>query len=377
MSEPAGRGTGCTEAAWEAAWRERYERPPSARKRGCTEGRIPPMRSRTRLRHLIVATAVLGVTVSSFAVAQTGGQDPGVTAARGEGDPITLGDRNPGSGESTQETAIVANVGNGGLVLRPSNTAKGGRAVSATCDNDGQDAEDGCAVYVNKGTGAAASFRTQGSIPFALRETNTGRVQYLNADMLDGQHASAFLGRNDRAADSSRLEGNPASAFLGASAKAADSEALDGRDSSDFLGVTAKAADADKLDGKDSSEFLGSTAKAADAELLDGVESDDYARVSGLVNGTTGAPLSTGITSVRNAEGDYTVTINDGTFANSGSSCSLLRPVISPVGNEFHAAVWNEAGCLIGGGAMFDVLTFDAAGAAEDATFGFIVDVVP
>ena len=252
-------------------------------------------------------------------------------------------------------------------MLRPSNTAKGGRAVSATCDNDGQDAEDGCAVYVNKGTGAAASFRTQGSVPFALRETNTGRVPYLNADMVDGRHATEFLTRSD------------AGSFLGASAKAADSDALDGQDSSAFLGASAKAADANALDGKDSSEFLGANAKAADAQLLDGVESDDYARVSGLVNGSNGNPLSTGITSVRNGPGDYTVTINDGTFANSGSSCSLLRPVVSTVGTgaaDIRFAMWNEAGCTIGGGGTFDVLTFNSAGAAADATFGFVVDVV-
>jgi hypothetical protein len=321
---------------------------------------------------------LLAVAVTSIAFADGGGGgDATVTAARGEGEPVALGERNPGSGESTRETAIVANAGNGGLALRPSNTAKGGRAISATCDNDGVTDEDGCAVYVNKGQGVAATFRTQGSVPFAIRETNNGLVQHLNADMVDGQHASNFLGRSERAADAGLLQGNPPSAFLGANAKAADSETLDGQDSSAFLGATATAADSNTLDGQDSSAFLGATAKAADAQFLDGVESDDFVRVSGIVNGSNGNPLSNGITSVRNAEGDYSVTIDDGTFANSGTSCSLLRPVVSPVGNEFHAAVWNEAGCTIGGGGEFDVLTFDAAGVAEDATFGFIVDVVP
>ena len=187
----------------------------------------------------------------------------------------------------------------------------------------------------------------------------------------------ATLGQVPSAADAGTVDGINSTGFLRANGKAADANMLDGQDSSEFLGANGKAADADALDGQDSSEFLGATAKAADAQLLDGVESDDFARVSGLVNGTNGNPLSTGITSVRNGEGDYTVTINDGTFPNSGTSCALIRPVVSPVGNEFHAAVWNEAGCLIGGGAQFDVLTFDAAGAADDATFGFIVDVVP
>jgi hypothetical protein len=366
-------------AAWDVARSREYGFPPEP-----IDGRTRRLRSRRvfgvqrrPLRDLLLATTLLGITATSIAVAQGGAGDHAVTAARGEGDPITLGERNPGSGESTRETAIVANAGSGGLALRPSNTAKGGRAVSATCDNDGVTEEDGCAVYVNKGTGAAATFRTGGSVPFAIRETNNGIVRHLNADLLDGLHADAFLGRAERATDSARLEGNPASAFLGANAKAADADTLDGQDSSAFLGVNAKAADANTLDGQDSSAFLGSTSKAADAQLLDGVESDDYARVSGIVNGSNGNPQSTGITSVRNGEGDYSVTINDGTFSNSGASCSLLRPVISPVGSEFHAAVWNGAGCTIGGGGVFDVLTFDAAGNPEDATFGFIVDVVP
>ena len=262
------------------------------------------------------------------------------------------------------------------------------------CDSN----KNECVLYQNKGKAEAVRFKSKGSVPFTVKSSNTGLVENLNADMLDGLHAADFLGQAERAADSALLEGQPAdaflrtgaraadsallrgnapSAFLRADEKATDSELLDGQDSSAFLGATAKASDSELLDGQDSSAFLGATAKAADAQVLDGVESDDFARVSGLVNGSNGNPLSTGITSVRNGEGDYTVTINDGTFPNSGTSCSLIRPVISPVGNEFHAAVWNEAGCLIGGGAQFDVLTFDDAGAAEDATFGFIVDVVP
>jgi hypothetical protein len=361
MAEARRNGAGL-ESEWERAWSDHY---PQASSAPPNDGARPGAPHRSRLKHLLLTTSVLGITVSSIAIAGEDSTDPRLTAARGEGDALRLGERNPGSGESTRETAVVANAGNGGLVLRPSNTAKGGRAISATCDNDGVTEEDGCAVYVNKGTGAAASFRTNGSVPFAIRSSNNGLVANLNADMVDGKHATDFLARSE------------SSAFLGATAKAADADALDGRDSNTFLGVNGKAADANTLDGMDSTEYLGSTAKAADAHLLDGVESDDFARVSGIVNGANGAPLSTGITAVRNGEGDYSVTINDGTFANSGSSCSLLRPVVSPVGNEFHAAVWNEAGCKIGGGGEFDVLTFDATGAAEDATFGFIVDVVP
>ena len=145
----------------------------------------------------VLAPVLLLLLVSvPVAIAAPGDQRDGddVTAARGEGSSIDLGQRNPEAGGSRQETAIVARNGNGGLVLRPSNTAKGGRAISATCDNDGLEAEDGCAVYVNKGQGAAASFRTQGSVPFAIRESNNGVVRHLNADMVDGKHASELTG---------------------------------------------------------------------------------------------------------------------------------------------------------------------------------------
>ena len=54
--------------------------------------------------------------------------------------------------------------------------------------------------------------------------------------------------------------------------EAADADKLDGQDSTAFLGAAAKAADADKLDGQDSTAFLGAAAKAADADELDGLD---------------------------------------------------------------------------------------------------------
>jgi hypothetical protein len=144
-------------------------------------------------RFLLVALLLVGLTATPFAIAQDDRRGD-VRDAAGEGRPVVLGERNPASGSAGRETAVVADAGNGGLAVRPSNTAKGGRAISATCDNDGTAPEDGCAVYVNRGTGAAATFRTQGTVPFAIRETNTGLVQHLNADMVDGKHASELTG---------------------------------------------------------------------------------------------------------------------------------------------------------------------------------------
>ena len=341
---------------WERAWRERYPEPP----------RRPAARPRARrapVRHLLFATAVLAIAVTPIAFAGSGdGGDRSVSAARGEGNAVRLGERNPGSGESRRETAIVANAGKGGLVLRPSNTAKGGRAVSATCDNDGTAAEDGCAVYVNKGKGAAASFRTQGSVPFALRDTNTGLVQYLNADMVDGHHASEFLLRSET------------SSFLGAGAKAADAETLDGKDSSAFLGATAKAADAETLDGKDSSAFLGATAKAADAETLDGKDSLSFTRLAGAVF-VDGDPAGIGFDSEKTATGVYRVDFPAGTFK-TATSCQTPRPMV--VAHSDTAVIATVA---IGmatcnssdGSGGFTAKTFTHAGAAVDSAFWFMV----
>jgi hypothetical protein len=336
-----------SDGAWERAWSERYEPPSDTKPRR----RQRPLR-RPPVRSLLLAATVLAIAVTSIAFAGTG-EDRGVSAARGEGGPVTLGERNPGSGESARETAIVANAGNGGLVLRPSNTAKGGRAVSATCDNDGTAPEDGCAVYVNKGQGAAASFRTQGAVPFALRDTNTGLVQFLNADMVDGKHAADFLGRGERAADSNLLGGSPASAFLGA---------------------TAKAADAETIDGKDSSEFLGSSAKAADAHTVDGVDSIDLARFGGVVF-ISGSPATLGFTSQKTALGTYRVDLPAGMFSDdSPSLCENPIPMVIPLASTPLIATANTAQCFNDGSARFIVNTFTAAtSAAADSAFYFMV----
>jgi hypothetical protein len=114
----------------------------------------------------------------------------------------------------------------------------------------------------------------------------------INADMVDGLDASAFLsidsdyGRVGVSADLYEGSTTLGDKYLGIDAKASDSEMLDGLDSSEFLstlsdygrsgvasdlyegttnlsdkylGLGAKAADSDKLDGLDSSEFLSTT----------------------------------------------------------------------------------------------------------------------
>jgi hypothetical protein len=355
MAEASRRDGAGLEWEWERAWSDRY--PPPAKPRVARD--TAPRRS--RLKHLLLTTSVLGVTVTSIAIAGEDPADPRLTAARGEGDAIRLGERNPSSGESTRETAVVANAGNGGLVLRPSNTAKGGRAISATCDNDGVTDEDGCAVYVNKGTGAAATFRTQGTVPFAIRETNTGVVQHLNSDMVDGKSATDFLARSE--------EGS----FLAANAKAVDADAFDGRDSSDFLGATAKAADANTLDGKDSSEFLGSTAKATDSDALDGKDSLSFARFGGAVF-TDGDPAGIGFDSEKTATGVYRVTFPAGSFK-TATSCKPPVPMVvahSDTAITATVAIGMATCNSVDGSGGFTIKTFNANGLATDSAFWFM-----
>ena len=61
---------------------------------------------------------------------------------------------------------------------------------------------------------------------------------------------------------------------------ALDADLLDGLHASSFLGVGAKAADADHLDGFDSTAFLPATGKAANADKLDNIDSTGFAKIS-------------------------------------------------------------------------------------------------
>src|SRR4051812_24280974 len=107
----------------------------------------------SKLKFLAVATGVLVAVSAPIAVAQS------------QGGPINLGTRTPSTGAgATQETAIVANIGNNGQSTRQSNNAKGGRAAGYGCDNDGTQEINACANYVNRGLGPAAAFRTRGTV---------------------------------------------------------------------------------------------------------------------------------------------------------------------------------------------------------------------
>ncbi|MDQ3936707.1 MAG: hypothetical protein M3340_18970 [Actinomycetota bacterium] len=152
--------------------------------------------NRHDVRYLLLAATCLAVLVAPIAVAQSDGQ------------PVVLGERNPsGTAGATEETAIVANIGNNGQSTRQSNNAVGGRAAGYGCENNGMEEINACANYVNRGQGPAAAFRTRGSVPFVIRDTNRGRVANLNADLLDDREAADFLLKTEKAADADKLDG--------------------------------------------------------------------------------------------------------------------------------------------------------------------------
>ena len=147
-----------------------------------------------QLRAVLINAAILTLALAGFAVAQNadGGGKAHSAASRRAGDAVELGRRNPSSGSVPAETAIVANSGNSGFALRLTNNAPGGRANSSTCTNDATDPTAGCHVYVNKGKGIVASFRSAGSgvAPFAVRNTNDGMVASLNSQFVNNNQVA-------------------------------------------------------------------------------------------------------------------------------------------------------------------------------------------
>ena len=298
-------------------------------------------RSRGSLRSSVVMAGLLVVTLSSIAVAQSPDEEsgPSASAAAGENRPIDLGTRNPGTGSSTKETAIVANVANGGLVVRPSNTAAGGRAISATCNNNGTAPEDGCAVYVNKGQGAAASFRTNGTVPFAIRDTNNGMVANLNADMLDGKNASDFVAAGATVTNATNAT------------NATNSQQLGGKPAADYLLKTETATDSSKLGGKEPNRYLSH---------------------GGFVNSAGTTTQGAGFTSSRQGVGAFNISFPAGTFPLDDGNCHFPVPSVHPFSGSAVMATSSAVTCSNDGSGSFNVRLFNDAGVAVDSSFLFL-----
>lgn len=68
-------------------------------------------------------------------------------------------------------------------------------------------------TLIKKGPGPALSLKVRAGQP-PLAVNSAGKVANLNADLLDGQDSSAFLGANGKAADADRLDGLDSSAYV-------------------------------------------------------------------------------------------------------------------------------------------------------------------
>ena len=135
---------------------------------------MPNHRIRPKTTHVLLAAVLMAMLITPFAVAQSGSSN-----ARVE--------------RSDARYAFLAR-----------NTLSGdGGAAALACNSDanpaGQTNREPCLNMVNKGTGFAAAFRTRGvtgfrlqtsgsgeATPFLLDSNATGKVNHLNADLVDG-----------------------------------------------------------------------------------------------------------------------------------------------------------------------------------------------
>jgi hypothetical protein len=153
--------------AWTRAWTERYpapRRPGRRRIAGWSSG-----------RYALASSLVLALLVAPFAIAHS--RSDGTLRVRASDDRYAFLARNTLQGD-------------------------GGAGAFVCSSNRGANREP-CLNMTNKGDGFAAAFRTRGltgfrlqtsgqgtAVPFDLDSNATGKVDFLNADMVDGQDSS-------------------------------------------------------------------------------------------------------------------------------------------------------------------------------------------
>ena len=130
---------------------------------------MPQPRIRPRTTHVVLASVLMAMLITPFAVAQTGDNS-----------------------RVTKDDARYA------FLARNIRAGDGGAGAFA-CNSDTGAGREPCLNMVNKGNGLAAAFRTRGltgfrlqtsgsgeATPFLLDSNATGKVNHLNADLLDG-----------------------------------------------------------------------------------------------------------------------------------------------------------------------------------------------
>ncbi|MDQ2984233.1 MAG: hypothetical protein M3R70_09975 [Actinomycetota bacterium] len=163
---------------------------------------------------------VLGAVVSMLVLVASS-----AIAGTGLGGIFNLGESNTVDATSGLSGAVL------GPQLQVTNNGTGASSQSIAGVNNSTTA---AAVFArNNGGGPAAAFSVlAGKAPFAVG--STGKVNFLNSDLLDGLDATAFLPATGKAADANLLDGVDSTGFYASGSKVADSNLLDGRDSSSF-----------------------------------------------------------------------------------------------------------------------------------------------
>lgn len=143
------------------------------------------MPQRPKTTQVLLAAVLMAMLITPFAVAQSGDDSSGARIERSD----------------TRYAFLARNTldGDGGA---------GALACQSDANPPGQTNREPCLNMVNKGTGYAAAFRTRGltgfrlqtsgageATPFLLDKNATGKVEFLNADQLDGLSADQIRPR--------------------------------------------------------------------------------------------------------------------------------------------------------------------------------------
>ena len=125
----------------------------------------------------------------------------------------------------------------------------------------------------NTGAGTALNLGVASGVP-PLTVGSSTKVVNLNADKVDGKHASAFLPVAGKAADSDLLDGIDSTGFYAAGSKVADSAHADNADHATSADTATNAGHATSAD---------SATNAGNANLLDGLDSTAFVRGNGSI----------------------------------------------------------------------------------------------
>jgi hypothetical protein len=274
--------------------------------------RLPLASTSPRTRSVLLATSLLVVGISPFAVARTGGN-------------LREGVRN---GTTVRETEIVSNVGS-------TTAAKGGYATrQSNLSSSGGGAVYGCRSQAG---GSAATPRPQNP---CLRANNlsTGFAFEFQATRGD----SAGLITVGAGGDSKKPF------------------------TTNATGV-ATGLNADRVDGLDAAQIVSAArAKASlDADTLDGRSSTDFAGLAPLAqvaaDGTAGQTRGVPTGGVTNPAGPGTYEV---VFTGDLTKCALAATATGTAASQVTATP-----ALAGANTTVDVRTFDGAGAAADRGF--------